>query len=217
VRLVVIGAAASGKSTLTDLLVASHPGTSTFGVRRHFARQIELGTPAGLAVADVVKAQGWIPDRLVAAAVRSELITGGLTHDFILEGMPGNFRQAQLLDEVLQDFDIPLDAAVHVDTPLELCASRSRQRRVCSYCDGGSHQAEFDSLANCIRCGRPVTRRGTDSPEEFAQRLALYTQQAPPLLDFYRDSDRLIAVAGEASPHKVLGACLAQLAIRLSR
>jgi len=199
---------------LTDRLVEADQGIATFGVRRHFAREVAERTPLGCAVEGVVKANGWIPDELVALAVRQELDRGHLGGSFILEGMPGNRRQAELLDDVLTEVGLPLHAAVHVDTPEALCAERAARRLVCQVCDGGSHQVVTSAHGRCRRCGTRPTRRTTDAPEPFAKRLAQHAQVGPDLLGYYR-YDRLIELSGLATSAELARECRHLLAPRI--
>jgi adenylate kinase len=212
-RIVIIGAPASGKSTLTGHILRENPGLASFGVRRHFMEQIRLGTEVGLAAKEVVEAGGWIPDELVAKAVRLEFERGVLGDDFVFEGMPGNRRQAELLDELLDDLGLPLSTAIHIDTPEEVCRERASRRMVCEACDGGSHQAVEDPerAGRCAKCGGPITRRPADMPEYLAYRLQLHRKNGPEIVDFYR-GPRLIEIDGRMSAAEVLAAANARLA-----
>jgi adenylate kinase len=199
-RITIIGRPASGKSTLTDGLVARSPGLRTFGVRRHFTKEVEAGTPIGLRVSDIVARHGWIPDELVISAVREQISTGALGTSFILEGMPGNVRQAELLDELLAELGLPLHGAVHVATPEDVCSARATRRLVCYHCDGGSHEAvRAGDAMRCAGCGRPVTPRESDAEELFSARLTQYRELGRALVGYYA-GDRLLELDGRASP-----------------
>jgi adenylate kinase len=201
-RAVILGRPASGKSTLTDKLVARDPRLRTFGVRRHFAAQVEAGTPIGLAVRDIVDRNGWIPDELVIGAVRALIASGELGTRFILEGMPGNRRQAELLDELLEEFGLPLDRVVHVETPEAVCIARAAGRLVCYRCDGGSHEAIRAADSTCARCGGAITSRKADAAGPFTRRLELYRTQSREILDYYGPK-RILIVDGRRSRDEI--------------
>jgi len=199
-RITIIGRPASGKSTLTDRLVAASPELRTFGVRRHFTKEVEAGTPIGERVRDIVARHGWIPDELVAATVREHVASGALGTSFILEGMPGNLQQAELLDELLGELGLPLHGAVHVATPEEVCSARATSRLVCYRCDGGSHEAtRVGDTMRCARCGGPVTPRDSDAQELFSARLTHYRELGRALVGYYT-GDRLLELDGRADP-----------------
>ncbi|MDX3078378.1 adenylate kinase family protein [Streptomyces sp. MI02-7b] len=215
IRVTIIGAPASGKSTLTDGILAADPAVRSFGVRSHFHFQVQARTPIGLEAEAVVNGGGWIPDELVAKAVRQEFADGNLGEQFVFEGMPGNRRQAELLDEVLEDVGLPLIGAIHVNTPEEVCLQRAAGRTVCVRCDGGAHQARSDPRdpSICANCGGPITRRDADDPSYVVQRLELHRRQTPELVDFYR-GPRLLELDGRGSAPELLAQALAWIAER---
>jgi adenylate kinase len=211
VRVVIVGRPAGGKSTLTDLLVDRCPGLRTFGVRRHFAQQVESGTAVGLAVREIVARGGWIPDDLVVGAVRDLIASGSLGPDFILEGMPGNREQAALLDLLLEELGLPLDCVLHVETPESVCLARAAERLVCYRCDGGSHQAVRSAAGSCARCGGPVTPRSADAVGPLTDRLSLYRTQSPEILDYY-GAERVLVLDGCRRPTEIADEVLDHLA-----
>lgn len=212
-RIVVIGLPASGKSTLTAALSDEDPRIGTFGVRRFFAAQVERGTALGEQVRHLVAAQAWLPDDVVVEAFRAELRRGAVGDRFIVEGMPGNLRQAELLTRALTEEGVPLHAAVHVDTPARVCAQRAATRVVCPSCDGGSHPVPVGEGTPCPRCGVPTVRRDTDAEEAFLRRLAVQEPLVPPLVEYYR-GDLLLTVDGTLPPDEMIAGCRSRLAVR---
>lgn len=202
-RITIIGRPASGKSTLTVNLLKRDPAMTSFGVRRHFAAEVERGTDTGRLVRDLVAGNQWIPDPIVVGAVDEALRDGRLGDAFVLEGMPGNGPQAVLLDELLGKHSLALHGVVWVDTPEAVCRARAARRLVCYACDGGSHEAyRVAGTMRCARCGTEVTPRAADADEPLSRRLALYERQCAELLDYY--GPRVHRVDGTQSPDAVL-------------
>ncbi|HEX4088942.1 MAG TPA: nucleoside monophosphate kinase [Trebonia sp.] len=202
-RITVIGRPASGKSTLTTRLLARDPSLRSFGVRRHFAAEVERGTSTGLRVRDLVAGNQWIPDPIVVGAVDEVLGSGRLGRAFVFEGMPGNRAQAALFDAVLDNHTLPLDGVVWVDTPESVCRARAARRLVCYACDGGSHEARrVEGTMTCATCAGEVTPRAADADEPLSRRLELYQGQCAELLDYY--GPRVHRVDGTQSADIVL-------------
>lgn len=209
-RITIIGRPASGKSTLTANMLARDQGLRSFGVRRHFAAEVERGTPTGLRVRDLVAGHQWIPDPIVVGAVDQVLSSGRLGSAFVFEGMPGNRAQARLLDAVLDRLALPLDGVIWVDTPEAVCRARAARRLVCYRCDGGSHEARrVEGTMRCASCGSAVTPRAADADQPLSARLALYQGQCAELRDYY--GPRVHRVDGTLTPEAVLADVLAHL------
>jgi adenylate kinase len=186
VRITIIGRPASGKSTLTTNLLDLEPGLTSFGVRRHFAAEVERRTAVGLQVAELVADNRWIPDPIVVGAVDDVLRSGRLGDAFVFEGMPGNGAQARLLDDVLAAHGLPLDGVIWVDTPEAVCRARAGRRLVCYPCDAGSHEARREpGTMRCATCGTEVTPRSADADGPLSRRLALYEGQCVELREYY--------------------------------
>jgi adenylate kinase len=186
-QVVLLGAPGSGKSTLCRRLLDDSPGLASFGVRRYFTDAIAAGTPFGLRAQGYARHSDWLPDELVADAVRHEFARGAFDHGVVFEGMPAKARQAELLDQILTDRGHALTAAIHVDAPDAVCLARAARRMVCYQCDHGSWQAVADPAdpSMCASCGGPITRRPNDSAEAMRARLEEHRILVAPLLDYY--------------------------------
>ncbi|WP_350352841.1 nucleoside monophosphate kinase [Microbacterium sp. A8/3-1] len=200
----VIGAPASGKSTLADGIKTRRPSVELFGVRRHFHEQIERGTALGDRARPYVDAGGWIPDEIVVEAVAQEFDDQRLRNEVVFEGMPGNRGQAALLDDLLDARGTPLQAVFWVDTPDPVCMARAAGRIVCYSCDGGAHQAVgmADDPGRCARCGEPLTARDGDDPLYLAHRLDLFHRQYAELFGYY--GDRVVRIDGLDTVERIL-------------
>jgi adenylate kinase len=90
---------------------------------------------------------------------------------FILDGYPRNLAQASALGDLLERIGQPMDQAVQLDVDTELLIERI----------AGRANAEG---------------RADDNPESVRKRLAIYTEQTAPVVEYYRQHGMLTVVEG---------------------
>lgn len=175
-RTIVLGPPASGKSTLTQYLLQTITGLGHFAVRLHFAAQMKQGSDLGEQARPFAEKQLWLPDELVIEALGRECKAGHFRNGFLIEGLPGNLRQAELLEQLLSREEIKLDCLIYLQASDEVCLQRAATRRVCKTCDGGVNQTRVNPLHadQCAVCGSLITVRPDDHTEAFRRRLAIH-------------------------------------------
>lgn len=147
--IVLLGPPGAGKSTQGALLA------ERFGLRRIASgellhREVEAGTPRGLAARQHMAAGELTPDELlvdiVTAAIAADPDTG-----VVLDGFPRTASQAKLADEILGVLGWAVAAAIEFTVDAETVRTRLAARRVA--------QARFDddpgAVEQRLRAGRP--------------------------------------------------------------
>lgn len=135
---------------------------------------IEQETPAGKEAKDFVENGKLVPDRVVVELVRERLMEPECSNGFILDGFPRTLPQAESFEEITDRSDIRLDAVVYLDVDDEVLRERLLNRG-----------------------------REDDTPRAIKQRLEEYRNKTAPLIEFYRDRNRLVEVDGEQSIEEV--------------
>jgi adenylate kinase len=178
IRAVVFGPPLVGKSAVAARLLEQHPDAGTFSVRRYSLQR-------DAAAAD---GRGFRPDEVVIDGVRQELERGAFRHGFVFDALPINRRQAELLDELLEENGTELSVAVHMAAAGARVREAVLERLVCEHCEGGTHPVDQQPLrpGRCPRCGAPLTRRVGDDPAYLDHMLQSYEEWIPSLVDFYR-------------------------------
>ena len=201
-RLVILGKQGAGKGTQCVRL-ARHYVVPHISTGDMFRAAVKSGTEFGQRARQFMDAGELIPDEVVVGVVRERLDQDDTLHrGFILDGFPRTREQAEALSTMLapQDLDLAIDLEVDTDIVLRRLAGR----RVCSTC-GANYSAEsppnYD--ATCDTCGGEVVQRDDDQEEAIARRLKLYEEETAPLIEWYLERDKLIAIDGNGTPDKI--------------
>ena len=146
-----------------------------------------------------------VPDAVVVGMIR-ERVSGGQGDRFLLDGFPRSVPQADALDRMLTDLDLPLDAVISITVSRDELVRRLAGRWICRRCGRSFHEV-FNPYpgdpcpAGGGRCD--LYQREDDRPETVVNRLSVYDEQTAPLIDYYRARSLLREVDGERTPDEV--------------
>jgi adenylate kinase len=194
-RLVLVGPPGAGKGTQAEF-IAEHftiPKISTGDI---FRFNVSTGTDLGRLAKKYMDAGDLVPDEVTNAMVRDRLAQPDAKDGFLLDGFPRNVAQADELNQILDELGAPLSVVLDLDVDFDEVVKRLSGRRTCKKC-GHVWHVEFDpptSAGICDKCGGELYQRDDDKPETVRHRLEVYHQQTEPLIDFYRDADKLVAI-----------------------
>ena len=192
-QLLILGVPGAGKGTVATILKErkhmAHISTGDL-FRKHIQQNTDLGKEAQ----KYISKGNLVPDEITNSLVRAELST--VRTNFVLDGYPRDLDQARELFKILEDFSIPLDAAIYLDVAEEVVVKRLVNRRSCADCG-----APYNLLTKkpkeegvCDVCGGHLIQRADDNAETIRQRLRTYKQRTAPLIDFYRDKGILLEI-----------------------
>jgi adenylate kinase len=154
-----------------------------------------------------------VPDSVVINMIDQRLQQNGSDPSFLLDGFPRTVAQAESLEHLLADQNIPLDHVISLQVPREELVRRLSGRRTCRKC-GAMYHVDLDPPTNsgvCDRCQGELYQRDDDREETIRARLAVYDRSTAPLTSFYRDRGLLREVQGTGTTAEVLERILAQL------
>lgn len=192
-RIVLLGAPASGKGTQAQVLEQRFgiPKVSTGDMLRA-ARK--AGTPLGKAAESYMTAGQLVPDDVVIGLVAERLRESDAHSGFILDGFPRTVAQAEALDQSLAAAGTPLDVALQIDVPRELLVERATGRRS-DVRTGQIYHLKY----NPPPPGAEVEQRADDREETVTARLDAYEALTAALLPYYRNKGLLKRVDGTGS------------------
>jgi adenylate kinase len=152
-----------------------------------FRANVAGGTELGLQAQQFMNAGELVPDSVTNAMVADRLAQPDAQAGFLLDGYPRNREQAIVLEGLLAEGDIALDAVVELDVDNESVIARLLDRAVK---DG----------------------RADDTEEVIRRRLDVYSEQTEPLVGYYREHGLLRSVDGVGTIEDITARIVAALA-----
>ncbi|MFI9559918.1 adenylate kinase [Nonomuraea endophytica] len=193
-RLVLVGPPGAGKGTQAQYIASnlSIPKISTGDI---FRANVSGGTELGTLAKTFMDRGDLVPDEVTIAMVRDRLREDDAQDGFLLDGFPRNVSQAEVLRDMLKDWELGLDLVLELVVDDEEVVRRLAGRRTCSQC-GRIWHVEFDDKKDdvCDACGGKLFQRDDDKEETVRHRLEVYQEQTAPLVSFYAKDDLLVGV-----------------------
>ncbi len=199
-RIVLLGPPGAGKGTqakkIADKFGIPHISTGDI-LRKAIADKTLLGKQA----AEYLEKGLLVPDDLVIAMVKSRLDMEDCINGFLLDGFPRTVKQAESLDEYMQEKGIQLDIVLDIEVKQNTLIERFTGRRVCEQC-GATYNIKSSPPKEpglCDKCGGRLIIRDDDKPETVKKRLEVYETSTAPLIGYYKEKNLLINIDGSGS------------------
>jgi len=204
-NLVFLGPPGAGKGTYAKRLVEKYniPHISTGDI---FREAIAKGTELGKKVQDIVNSGNLVPDELTNALVEERLKQPDCANGFILDGYPRTLNQAQALDSMLSAMGKTLDGAIYFEVDEETVVQRISTRRMCSKCGKVYNLITLPPKQDgiCDDCGGQLIQREDDKEEVVRSRYRVYIEKTSPLIEYYRNQNKLFTLDGRKSVEEVM-------------
>ncbi|WP_071517811.1 adenylate kinase [Geitlerinema sp. PCC 9228] len=176
-RVILLGPPGAGKGTQAATL-AEKENIPHISTGDILRQHVAEATSLGQQAKSYMEAGDLVPDDLILAMIRDRLTQEDTKQrGWILDGFPRNVDQASFLEQLLWEIEQPFDYAVNLEVPDETLVTRLLQRG-----------------------------RDDDTETTIRRRLQVYREQTAPVIDFYRQRDRLQSVNGDRSMAEVTAA-----------
>ncbi len=195
-KIVLIGAPASGKGTQSELLSKEY-GLVHISTGDLFREILSGNSPLRAEVESYVNNGKLVPDELTLKLVLNRLNNDDVKNGYLLDGFPRTIRQAEMFSKVAD-----IDYAIYIDADYETLVSRSLNRLVCPKCKKIFVKSKINS-DKCDECGETLTTRKDDNVETVKKRYDEFITSTYPLVDYYKSQGKLISVDGNDLPENV--------------
>ncbi len=194
-KLILLGAPASGKGTVAKKLAAEFK-LEPISAGELLRQEVNSNTTIGKKIKKTIESGDLVPDHLVIEIVRL-FITG--KDNFILDGFPRTLHQAKDIQ------NLNINKAIYLKISEQDAVKRISQRRIC---EQGIHTYHLTVIPPkqpgiCDVDGSKLIQRKDDLPKTVRERFRVYIEKTKPLIQFYRQEGILITIGASLTPEEV--------------
>ena len=204
-RLILLGAPASGKGTQGDIL-SKRFGLPKIATGDMLRAAVAAGTELGKKAAQLMSDGKLVPDEVVIGLVKERISQDDAKNGFILDGFPRTVPQADALEALLTGLGTPLEKVVQIDVSRDLLEERATLRRTDKR-TGQIYHLKYSPPP----LDAELEHRADDQPETVKKRLDQYDAMTAALLPHYEKLGLLRRVDGVGSPTEITDRILAAL------
>ena len=211
-NIIFIAPPAAGKGTLSDKLVSKynyrHLSTGDL-LRAEIKKENDLGKK----IEEIISRGELVSDDIITELLKNEL--KATDSKFILDGYPRNIAQAETLKEIFNELNIENYVTIYLDLEEELAMKRALGRVICGGC-GASYNTYFENFMPknegiCDKCGSELKHRSDDTEETFKKRFSTYVEKTSPVLDYYKDLNKLQVINANVESDEVFKIIVEQI------
>lgn len=148
----------------------------------------------------------FVNDEIVAKLLYKRLDKEDCKNGYVLDGFPRTISQVGIYENICEVGNLK-DIIIVLDIPKEIGEARITGRRVCSNC-GSVYNINFEESKpkvdnKCDNCGHELKARSDDNLETYDHRYDVYVSETAPILDCYKNSEKIYHVDGTKSLDEV--------------
>lgn len=214
-HVVFTGAPGCGKGTQARLLKerVAIPHLSTGEMLR---AEAATGSPLGLEIKALIDGGNLVSDEMIIKMLSRRIEDDDCKNGFILDGFPRTLPQAEVLETMLAQKGIALNAVIEIQVPDEIIMERILGRFACMNCGQGYHDKyqKTKVYGVCDNCGgTDFYRRIDDNRATVQNRLVNYRALTYPTIPYFEKKGLLRCVDGTGSIEAVANKIDALLAV----
>lgn len=211
-RIVLLGAPGSGKGTQA-IKLAKHFNIPQISTGNLLRIAVKAQTPLGRQAKTTMDAGQLVPNDIVLGMIRERLSRPDALNGFILDGYPRNLEQADQLDNLLNEIRQPIEQVALIQVDFDSLMERLSGRMTCETCGNVFNIYTKPPVLDdqCDNCGSELHHRSDDNEETIANRIRVFEAQTMPLINYYKDQNKLKTIEGQGQINIIFKHLLAEL------
>jgi adenylate kinase len=197
-NLVIFGPPGAGKGTQSKFIVKKY-NLYQLSTGELLRNEIKNKTKLGLEISSTMNSGELVSDKIASNLIEKFITDSKYKNRLIFDGYPRNIIQAEKLNELLKKNSQQIDIVIKLSVSLDLIKKRISGRSVCSICGKIYNEYFNPAPVNSDCCSKKYLQKRSDDTLDIAvTRYVTYEQNIKPVTDFYKHSDLLKVVNGEA-------------------
>ncbi|MEK9797331.1 MAG: adenylate kinase [Alphaproteobacteria bacterium] len=180
-NIILLGPPGAGKGTQAQVLVEER-GLVQLSTGDMLRAAVASDSGLGQEAKAVMDAGKLMPDEIMVQIISDRISEQDCASGFILDGFPRTTAQAEALDKMLEEKELPLDHVIEISVDDAILIDRINAR---------------------VAQTPEAERRDDDNAETLKHRLAVYHEQTAPILPYYEGRGMLKKVDGMKSIEQV--------------
>ena len=172
-NIVIFGPPGAGKGTQSNLIVKKF-NLHQLSTGELLRKEIKNNTDLGNQISSIINTGNLVSDEIVGNLIEKHVSNDIYKNRLIFDGYPRNLIQARNLESVLKKYNEKIDIVLKLSVSLKIIKKRILERK-------------------------NLEKRADDSEKIAIKRYETYESNIKPVIDFYKKSNLLKVVNGEAS------------------
>tara|TARA_B110000977_G_C11017191_1_gene469904 strand:- start:38 stop:682 length:645 start_codon:yes stop_codon:yes gene_type:complete len=197
-NLVIFGPPGAGKGTQSNFIVNKY-NLHQLSTGELLRSEIKNKTSLGKEISSIMNSGKMVSDKIASDLIEKFVSNKKFQSRLIFDGYPRNIAQAENLNFLLDKYSQKIDIVLKLSISLDLIKKRISGRSLCSICGKIYNEYFNPAPENADCCAKKYLQKRIDDTLDIAvTRFKTYEKNIEPVIDYYKKSNLLKVVNGEA-------------------